>query len=166
MIGLILVYLRHTNPMKMKKTILLLLFLLPSVFWMRFHLNASTAPYIQEQTDQQNPNGSSELSLLMRDMQKYTNQAKADIKEGKNPAPYPVAFDKIHTAKISEGMEKSDYYKSFGDLYMMAVKNYATSTPENRIETYNNMVAACLACHSQHCPGPVPVIKKMKWEVK
>jgi hypothetical protein len=31
-----------------------------------------------------NPNGSSELSLLMRDMQKYTNQAKADLKAGKN----------------------------------------------------------------------------------
>ena len=98
-------------------------------------------------------------------MQKYTNQAKADIKSGKSPAPYPSAFDKVHSAKISDGMEKSDYYKSFGDLYIMTVKNYASSTPENRVETYNNMVAACLACHSQHCPGPVPVIKKMKWEV-
>ena len=150
----------------MKKFYVLLIVLLPAVLWMRFHLNASSAPIIMEQIDQENPNGSSELSLLMRDMQKYTNEAKADIKAGKNPAPYPAAFDKVHTAKISDGMEKSDYYKAFGDLYIMAVKNYASSTPENRIETYNNMVAACLACHSQHCPGPVPVIKKMKWEVK
>jgi cytochrome c553 len=149
----------------MKKTLLILLVLLPAIFWMRFNLNASSTTLVAVQTEQENPNGSSELSLLMRDMQKYTNQAKADIKAGKSPAPYPAAFDKIHTAKISDGMEKSDYYKSFGDLYMMAVKNYASSTPENRIETYNNMVAACLACHSQHCPGPVPVIKKMKWEV-
>jgi hypothetical protein len=142
----------------MKKTILLLLLLIPVILWMR---DQSTASVATDQTFQQNPNGSSELSLLMRDMQKYTNEAKADIKAGKNPAPYPAAFDKIHTAKISDRMEKSDYYKSFGDLYMMAVKNYATSTPENRVETYNNMVSACMACHSQHCPGPVPVIRKL-----
>ena len=113
-----------------------------------------------------NPNGASELSILIREMQKYTNQAKADLKSGKAPAAYPISFDKVHTAKISEGMSKSDYYKPFSDLYIMSVKNYASSTPENRVETYNNMVSACLACHSQHCPGPVPVIRKMFWEDK
>jgi hypothetical protein len=113
-----------------------------------------------------NPNGSSELSVLMREMQQYTNQAKKDIRDGKKPAQYPASFDKINTAKVSDGMNKSDFYKSFADLYMMSVKNYVNSTPEHRIETYNNMVAACLACHSQHCPGPVPVIRKMTLEVK
>jgi hypothetical protein len=108
-----------------------------------------------------NPNGTSELAELMREMQAFSNNAKADINSGKAPASYPVNFDKIHTAKISDGMSKSDYYKSFADLYIMAVKNYASSAPAQRVETYNNMVSACLACHSQHCPGPVPVIKKM-----
>lgn len=145
------------------KYLITILFLAGSVFFFRISEGETSEITLQ---DEQNPNGSSELSLLMRDMQKYTNQAKADIKAGKKPAPYPAEFDKIHTAKISEGMEKSDFYKSFADLYVMAVKNYASSNSKNRIETYNNMVAACLACHSQHCPGPVPVIKKMKWEVK
>ena len=145
------------------KYFLTILLLAGSVFFFRISEGETSEITLQ---DEQNPNGSSELSLLMRDMQKYTNQAKADIKAGKKPAPYPAEFDKIHTAKISEGMEKSDFYKSFADLYVMAVKNYASSNSKNRIETYNNMVAACLACHSQHCPGPVPVIKKMKWEVK
>lgn len=112
-------------------------------------------------TTDRNPNGSSELSKLMRDMQKYTTDAKADVKAGKTPAPYPAEFDKVHTAKISEGVSKSEYYKQFADLYVMAVKNYASSTPATRVETYNNMVSSCLACHSQHCPGPVPAIRKM-----
>jgi hypothetical protein len=111
-----------------------------------------------------NPNGSSELAVLMRKMQQYSNTAKEDIKSGKAPAPYPVEFDKIHTAKISEGMSKSDYYKSFADLYVSSVKNYASSAPAERVDTYNNMVNSCLACHSQHCPGPIPVIKKMMIE--
>src|SRR5690242_7605759 len=80
-----------------------------------------------------NPNGSSELALLMREMQQYSNIAKADVKAGKKPAPYPVSFDKIYTAKISEGMSKSDFYKSFADIYVMAVKNYSASTPADRV---------------------------------
>jgi hypothetical protein len=116
----------------------------------------------QADTTDLNPNGSSELARLMREMQKYTNEAKATIQTGKTPAAFPTAFEKIHTAKISEGTSKSDFYTQFADLYLMSVKNYATSNSSNRIETYNNMVNACLACHSQHCPGPVPMIKKMK----
>ena len=111
-----------------------------------------------------NPNGSSELALLMREMQSYSNSAKADISAGKNPTPYPVDFDKIHTAKISDGMSKSEFYNSFADLYILTVKNYASSKTSERVEKYNNMVSACLACHSQHCPGPVPVIKKLMIE--
>ena len=121
----------------------------------------NTIPTALADTTDVNPNGSSELSKLMRDMQKYTNDAKLDVKSGKMPAMYPKDFDRIHTAKITDGVSKSDYYKQFADLYVMAVKNYAASTPETRVETYNNMVASCLACHSQHCPGPVPAIKKM-----
>ncbi len=113
-----------------------------------------------------NPNGSSDLSKLMREMEQYTKRAKEGLKTGAKPEAYPVAFDKIHTAKITDGMSKSDYYKSFADLYVMSVKNYAKSSKSNRVETYNNMVSACLACHSQHCPGPVPAIKKMIWETK
>ena len=73
-----------------------------------------------------NPNGSSELAMLMREMQDYSNTAKADVKAGKKPAPYPARFDKIHTAKISDSMSKSEYYKTFADMYVMAVKNYAS----------------------------------------
>ena len=117
-------------------------------------------------TTGQNPSGTSELALLMRDMREFTINAKSDMKSGKKPSPYPISFDKIHTAKITDDMSKSDFYPQFADLYIMAVKNYSASTTANRIETYNNMVSACLACHSQHCPGPVPAIKKMIWEVK
>jgi hypothetical protein len=88
-------------------------------------------------TSQNNPNGSSELSTLMRDMQQYTNRAKEGLKSGAKPEPYPAKFDKIHTAKITEGMSKSDYYKSFADLYVMSVKNYAKSTKADRVETWS-----------------------------
>jgi hypothetical protein len=128
------------------------------------HISSDHDGSVMADTTYQNPNGSSELAQLMRDMQTYTNQAKEDVKSGKPAAAFPAGFNKLHTAKITEGVEKSEYYSSFADLYIMSVKNYSSSAPAQRVETYNNMVAACLACHSQHCPGPVKVIKKMAIE--
>ncbi|MBL0340016.1 MAG: hypothetical protein IPP71_03310 [Bacteroidetes bacterium] len=151
--------------MKTKIILVGLILFIGVLVFQTIHPESAITSALADTTDV-NPNGSSELSKLMRDMQKYTTDAKADIKVGKAPAAYPVGFDKVHTAKISDGVSKSEYYKQFADLYVMAVKNYATSTPETRVETYNNMVSSCLACHSQHCPGPVPVIKKMMLEVK
>jgi len=143
------------------KTVLIFLLLIAGILAFQVVVPEQSITMAVADTTYTNPNGSSELALLMREMQQYSNTAKADVKAGKTPAPYPKEFDKIHTAKISESMTKSEYYKSFADLYIMSVKNYTSSAPAERIETYNNMVNSCLACHSQHCPGPVPVIKKM-----
>ena len=143
------------------KTIFATIILFISVLVLQTITPEITITPVMADTTDINPNGSSELSMLMRTMQKFTNEAKADIKLGKAPGAFPLAFDSIHTAKISENISKSDFYDQFADLYLMSVKNYTSSTTENRVETYNNMVNACLACHSQHCPGPIPVIRKM-----
>ena len=143
------------------RTILTFVLLIAGVLMLQVVVPDQAISTAVADTTYANPNGSSELALLMREMQAYSNQAKEDIAAGKKPAKYPAKFDKIHTAKISDSMSKSDYYNSFADLYIMSVKNYATSTSAQRVDTYNNMVNSCLACDSQHCPGPVPVIKKM-----
>lgn len=108
-----------------------------------------------------NPNGSSELAQLMRDMQQYTSDARKAVLEGKAPATYPKDFDRLHTAAMTKGMSKSEHYNAFADMYIANVKSYATSTSKNRLSAYNNMVTSCISCHSQHCPGPTPMIKKL-----
>ena len=148
----------------MKKAIIIISLFAGVLVFQAIKPDAGLIEFASADTTDVNPNGSSELSLLMRDMQKYTNQAKADLKAGKTPASFPADFNKLFTAKISENNSKSEFYNQFGELYISSVKNYASSSTENRVETYNNMVNACLACHSQHCPGPGPVIKKMKVE--
>ena len=148
----------------MKKAIIIISLFAGVLVFQAIKPDAGLIEFASADTTDVNPNGSSELSLLMRDMQKYTNQAKADLKAGKTPASFPADFNKLFTAIISENNSKSEFYNQFGELYISSVKNYASSSTENRVETYNNMVNACLACHSQHCPGPGPVIKKMKVE--
>jgi hypothetical protein len=144
------------------KSLTLLLLFLAFVFSNLIVQNENTLLITQASADSTiNPNGASELAVLMRKMEKFSLMAREDIKNGKAPGSFPVDFDKIHTAMVTPKMEKSEYYNSFADLYLMSVKNYISSSPQERISTFNNMISACLACHSQHCPGPVPAIKKM-----
>lgn len=143
------------------KILITLSLLIAVVLTMQVVLPETESNHVFADTTYANPNGSSELALLMREMQLYSSTAKADVKAGRKPAPYPKSFDAINSAKISDHMSKSDHYESFAGIYLMAVKSYANSLPADRVDTYNNMVNTCLACHSQHCPGPVPVIKKL-----
>lgn len=143
---------------------ILLILLIGIILSARSFVSEHSDSSLYADTTYKNPNGSSELALLMRHMQEYTNDAKEALANDKSPAAFPGGFNNIYTAKISDGMSKSDFYNQFADLYLTAVKNYSVSDKANRAETYNNMVSACLACHSQHCPGPVPVIRKMVWD--
>jgi hypothetical protein len=144
------------------KKILLPLFVMAFAFVMQSQtMISSSEGFTFQDTTFSNPNGRSELAQLMRDMQQYTNDARIAVQEKKTPAPYPKSFDKIRTAKVTPGTHKNEYYDSFSDLYIASVKSYIASSPADRVMAYNNMVSGCVACHTQHCPGPMPVIKKM-----
>lgn len=107
-----------------------------------------------------NPNGSSELSLLMRKMEKQLVDARQAVMDGKYKGKYPVEFDKLKTATPTDDKTKTTYFDVFADLYTSSVKVFVASK-KDQVQSYNNVVNACLACHSQHCPGPVGRIRKL-----
>lgn len=107
-----------------------------------------------------NPNKSSELALLMRQMYNHAAEARQALTESKTIS-YPKSFLNINTAVPTDEQTKNEYFPTFADLYLQALNRYETSTSDNRVKSYNNLVNSCLACHSSHCPGPVPKIKKL-----
>ena len=107
-----------------------------------------------------NPNGSSELSLMMREMYIHTAEARKALDENK-VAPYPETFLTIKTAKPTDEDTKKEYYNTFADLYLQVLENYKNSDKKNLQRNYSALINTCLACHSSHCPGPVPKIKKL-----
>ncbi|MBS1764729.1 MAG: hypothetical protein JSS90_07180 [Bacteroidetes bacterium] len=107
-----------------------------------------------------NPNKSSELSLLMRKMYDHAAEARKAIASDKTVS-YPKTFLNINTAVPTDDHTKNEYFETFADLYLQSLDTYEKSGAENRVKSYNNIVNACLACHSSHCPGPVPKIKKL-----
>lgn len=152
---------------KITFALLVILFLILQSVWnlQPFSHRGSDASALAD-TSQRNPNGSSELALLMREMQSYTHRAKAHLNTDTVPETYPQAFDKLHSATVTPGISKNEFFNTFADVYLKSVKDYSGSSAGNRTETYNAMVSACLSCHAEHCPGPVPVIKKMMWDPK
>lgn len=108
-----------------------------------------------------NPNGSSELSLLMRDMYDHAFAARKLTLEEKKDEVIPDKFKKIHTATPTDSETKNSFYETFADVYLNAVKTYSSSANADIKTNYNNLVNTCLACHSTHCPGPIPKIRKL-----
>ncbi len=110
-----------------------------------------------------NPNGDSELALLMRDMFDDGVQIKTDLLNGKAPK-LRTEFLKIHTAiPTEEGKNATPEYLVYARAYEDAVKSFQTSTPYNRVGAYQHMVNSCIHCHAEVCPGPVRKIRKLEF---
>ncbi len=107
-----------------------------------------------------NPNGSSELSLLMREMHVHALNARADVMADMLPSD-SVYFDALHSAEPTSDHTKNEYYNTFAGLYLNALRQYQDSRAENLRSNYENLVSACIACHTTHCPGPMVVIRKL-----
>lgn len=109
-----------------------------------------------------NPNGSSELSQLMRQMQSAADSAKQMIRNGDVPRNFPEAFLKIHTAQPTDSDTKKESFDGFATHYLNSLKTLYSSSKADAPKHYNAMVEACLSCHYEHCPGPIKAINKLR----
>lgn len=109
-----------------------------------------------------NPNGDSELALLMRQMMSTSKNLKEIIEQGNVPKEFPEAFKKIHTAKPTDSETKKASFDAFADNYLLNLQHLYESPKEDLKKNYNAVVNACVSCHSEHCPGPLKAINKLK----
>lgn len=109
----------------------------------------------------ENPNESSELALLMRDVNMMVQISKEMIQEGKEPELEVEPFTLIHTAVPTELHVKDEGFFQFADVMVQTVKDF-NNREIPALEAHNNLVASCLACHQNYCPGPKVRIRKLK----
>lgn len=108
-----------------------------------------------------NPNGDSELALLMREMYEESERIKQEIAEGRKPT---VNFDyqKVLTAEGTEPDKvASDTYHAFAQAYVGLMNALEAATAEQAPAIFLNMVDNCMDCHTALCPGPRVRIKKL-----
>lgn len=107
-----------------------------------------------------NPNGDSELALLMRAMYDEAIENKKLIKEGKSPH-INLDHQAIFTAEPTNPKQvNNDSYPAFAKMYLNFINELEAGSKD--IETmYQSMVESCRQCHLSLCPGPIVRINKL-----
>jgi hypothetical protein len=106
-----------------------------------------------------NPNGDSELALLMRNMFSESDSLKQLVVAGKTLSGLK-RFEDIHTAIATDPTVRGPVFDSFSDAYIDAIRQLESSNSTS-VKKFNNMVTQCMNCHSKFCPGPKKRIKQL-----
>lgn len=104
----------------------------------------------------------SELAQIMRDMQEEATNRKNSLEQGQlDPTLSETLFSMI-TAQPTKPHMKGEgfepYAKSFIGIYNQI---HGAEEVGVQIQAHNNMVDACIACHTQFCDGPISRIEKL-----
>lgn len=108
-----------------------------------------------------NPNGDSELAIIMRTMHEHAKQLKAEIEAGKAITPYPAVIKTIDKAEPTPGMiSNKDVFDGFSNLYLSKLDSIYLADVDQKLQ-FNHMVNSCVDCHHIHCQGPLPTIRNL-----
>ena len=113
-----------------------------------------------------NPNGDSELALLMREMYDDGMKTKQQMLDGKVPEVH-VKYKQIHTARKTETLKvDTASFSSFASAYETAMDSFIATDASNKVAAYQLMVNSCMNCHQIVCPGPKVKIQHMYFTEK
>lgn len=108
-----------------------------------------------------NPNGDSELALLMREMEADAKRMKLQVKNGELPEVLKK-FAEIHTAEpTEEGKTDGAEYQVYAQSYLQTIQAMQNADEETAPKLFNNIVESCMNCHQAMCPGPMVRIEKL-----
>jgi hypothetical protein len=109
-----------------------------------------------------NPNGDSELALLMRQLYFDADTIKQLIvnEEGNISDELIAELERIHTATPTDPEVKTDEFKAYNELMINQAKALKETTA-NKKDAFNLFVNRCIDCHQSFCPGPIVRIKKL-----
>lgn len=108
-----------------------------------------------------NPNGASELAALMRTFVKDMSAARELVQKS---APVPELWSRHRKMRCSWPTAASDRDEGFdarAQVYLAAVKEL-DAKPADMTKAFDNVLAACRACHEVSCAGPIEVIDSLR----
>ena len=114
----------------------------------------------KQETAALNPNGDSELALLMRAMADEFTAVKKVIEEG-GEIGHISDFKSIYTAIPTKESMKDNGFQAFAQAFLQSVDELENSEKTQRSEAYKGVVNACMNCHEASCHGPMRRIEKM-----
>lgn len=111
-------------------------------------------------TSPRNPNGDSELALLMRQFVDDLRDNRTLLEAGQPAKKLYPTHRKMRCAWPTKPDERNEAYDGRAQSYLASVRAF---DHEPGKATYNQIIAGCIHCHSQSCGGPLEFIDGMIW---
>ena len=119
--------------------------------------------------NQINPNGDSELAIVMRNLFDNSIEIKShiieldDFKLNKLPSELIQKFNDnlnlLHTAKPTDKNLRDDgVYRAFANAYINTSEKFTNNLSQ---KNFNGMVNNCIQCHEKFCLGTIQKINKL-----
>jgi hypothetical protein len=102
----------------------------------------------------------SELALIMRKMYSNMSLVGEHIDSGQDVTDsLLVGYEAILYAEATNPEEINEQFFGFANIWLGELKSFSESRD---INSYNNLMNACVNCHQSFCPGPISKIKRLK----
>lgn len=156
------IIMKKTMVMSIKSYTILSLLVLSFVFVSCYDKSEEICTSENVEISAVNPNGDSELALLMRKMYDDADSIKKFITDsaGNITPEFISELEKIHTAIPTDSTVKTPEFEAYTKL-MIDEANKLFSSTENKVQGFNQLVNRCIECHQSFCPGPIKKIKKL-----
>ncbi|MDG1252107.1 MAG: hypothetical protein P8N56_00305 [Schleiferiaceae bacterium] len=113
----------------------------------------------------------SPLAVAMRSMATDMESLRAKADDGSLQIEEVDAMILAHAdMKTAQATKPSDIkasYTGYAEAYLLQLEELkeqmrANASREERLEAFNAALTTCVACHQEHCPGPISRIEKIK----
>ncbi|MCK5940875.1 MAG: hypothetical protein KAI24_02800 [Planctomycetes bacterium] len=110
---------------------------------------------------ERNPNGDSELAVLMRLMVEDLKENRIRLQGGDKLIKMWPKHRTMRCAWPTNPAERNEGYDGRAQSYLATVRAFDEAPAK---ETYNAVVNACVACHQINCGGVIGFIETLRWE--
>jgi len=104
------------------------------------------------------PNNTSEMALLMRDMFSQLEMVKNKILIGEDISKEQFDFELIHKQTPTDESFLKEGLESMSTAYAYSVNSF---NEEPNSKNFSSIVNNCMSCHTMLCPGPLERIDNL-----
>jgi hypothetical protein len=110
---------------------------------------------------ERNPNGDSELAVLMRRFVDDLRRVRKLAEAGEPIEPLYPSHRFMRCSWPTKPDERNEAFDARAQGYLASVRAFDHEPNQGN---YNAMITGCIACHSVSCGGPLDFIDGMKWQ--
>lgn len=110
---------------------------------------------------QRNPNGDSELAVLMRVFVDDLREARLQVQGGEALKPLFPVHRSMRCAWPTKPSDRDEGYDARSQAYLGVVSAF-DAVPSQ--DSYNAIINSCVACHQVSCGGVIEFIESLRWE--